>query len=190
MNLLKIFCWTSLLCLFSSTIHAQNSGDEYKVKTIVIDAGHGGKDPGSFGYRKTKEKDIALSVALKVGKYLEDSFDDVKVIYTRKTDVFLALHERATIANKAKADLFISIHANCHDNHSASGSETYVLGLHRSEANLAVAKKENSVIDLEEDREDHYDFDVNSPEGHIIMTMKQNAHLEQSIALASKIQHE
>lgn len=158
------------------------------IKTVVIDAGHGGKDPGAIGPNKTYEKDVALVVALKLGDYITKNFPDVNVVYTRKTDVFLELHERAEIANKNKADLFIAVHCNSSPNSETYGSSTYVLGLHRTEANLEVAKRENAVINLEEDRDKNYEFDPNSPEGHIIMSMKQNAFLDQSINLASKME--
>lgn len=167
---------------------AQANG--FSIKTVVIDAGHGGKDPGASGAGKTREKDIALSVALKLGEYISKNFPDVKVIYTRKTDVFLELHERAEIANQAKADLFIAVHCNASPNPDFYGTSTYVLGLHRTEANLEVAKRENAVILLEEDRDKNYEFDPNSPEGHIIMSMKQNAFLDQSIDFASKVENQ
>lgn len=167
-----------------------SAGNNFAIKTIVIDAGHGGKDPGAIGAKGTQEKNVALAVALKLGEYIEKNYPNVKVVYTRKTDVFLELHERAEIANKNKADLFIAVHCNSNNNPDAYGSSTYVLGLHRSEANLEVAKRENSVILLEEDRDKNYEFDPNTPEGHIIMSMKQNAFLDQSIDFASKIENQ
>ena len=167
-----------------------NANNNFTIKTVVIDAGHGGKDPGASGSSKTNEKDIALVVALKLGDYIQKTFPEVNVIYTRKTDVFLELHERAEIANKAKADLFIAVHCNSSPNAEAYGTSSYVLGLHRTEANLDVAKRENSVILLEENRDKNYEFDPNSPEGHIIMSMKQNAFLDQSIDFASKIENQ
>ncbi len=172
--------------LFTAHINANNS---FSIKTVVIDAGHGGKDPGASG-SKTREKDIALNVALKLGEYITKNFPDVHVIYTRKTDVFLELHERAEIANQAKADLFIAVHCHASPNPDNYGTSTYVLGLHRTEANLEVAKRENAVILLEEDRDKNYEFDPNSPEGHIIMSMKQNAFLDQSIDFASKVENQ
>lgn len=172
-----------LTCLVFSAAYANNG---FEIKTVVIDAGHGGKDPGAIGPGKTYEKNVALAVALKLGEYIKKSYPDVNVVYTRKTDVFLELHERAEIANKQKADLFIAIHCNSSTNSAVYGSSSYVLGLHRTEANLEVAKRENAVILLEEDRDKNYEFDPNTPEGHIIMSMKQNAFLEQSIAFASK----
>lgn len=175
-----------VLCLALINANAGNTG----IKTIVIDAGHGGKDPGAIGAGKINEKDIALSVALKVGEMIQKNFPDVNVIFTRKTDVFLELHERAEIANKNKADLFMAIHCNSSTSPGLYGTSTYVLGLHRTEANLEVAKRENSVILLEDDRDKHYEFDPNTPEGHIIMSMKQNAFLDQSIDIASKIENQ
>ncbi len=168
---------------------------------MVIDAGHGGHDPGCLG-SKAKEKDVALAVALKLGKYIEDNFKDVKVIYTRKTDVFVELFERASIANNARADLFICIHCNTacvYDkqkrkdicNPDPKGIETWVMGLHKSEANLAVAKRENEVVLLEKDYKKRYDgFDPNSPEANIIFSLYQNTFLDQSLRLASGIEDE
>jgi N-acetylmuramoyl-L-alanine amidase len=163
---------------------------QFAVKTVVIDAGHGGKDPGAIGLNKTREKDVALSVALNLGKKIKDNFPDVKIIYTRSTDVFIPLVERANIANRNKADLFISIHCNSSTNRTAFGSSTYVLGLHKTEDNLEVAKRENAVIELEDDVDKNYDFNPNTPEGHIIMSMKQNAFLDQSIDIAARIESE
>ncbi|GAO31911.1 N-acetylmuramoyl-L-alanine amidase family protein [Geofilum rubicundum] len=164
-----------------------NSG---RFKTVVIDAGHGGRDPGAVG-KDVKEKDIVLAVALKVGEYLKRELPEVKVVYTRTTDVFVPLDERAEVANKAKADLFVSIHANAISNPRIYGAETFVLGLHRSEENLEVAKKENSVIVLEEDYTTKYEgFDPNSPESYIIFELMQNVYLDQSISAASIIQEQ
>lgn len=161
----------------------------YRIKTIVIDAGHGGKDPGCLGSH-SREKHIALAIALNLGQQIETTFPDVRVIYTRKTDEFIPLHERARIANKNNADVFISIHCNYIRKSSAThGSETYVLGLHRAEDNLDVAKRENAAILLEENYQQNYgDFDPNSNEGHIILSMYQNAYLDQSIFLAERIE--
>lgn len=157
---------------------------------MVIDAGHGGKDPGAVG-KEAKEKDIVLAVALKVGEYLKREIPDLKVVYTRTTDVFVPLDERAEIANKAKADLFVSIHANAISNPRIYGAETFVLGLHRSEENLEVAKLENSVIILEEDYTTKYEgFDPTSPESYIIFELMQNVYLDQSISAASIIQEQ
>ncbi len=153
---------------------------------VVLDAGHGGKDSGNLGsgYR---ESDIALKIVLSIGKELKKN-KNIKVIYTRKTDKFLELHERARIANKADADLFVSIHCNAH-NSSANGTETFVLGLHANNRNFEIAKKENEVIFLEENHEIHYEgFDPNSPESLIGLTLVQEQYLDQSIELASYIE--
>lgn len=163
-----------------------------KIETIVIDAGHGGQDPGTHG-GSTLEKNIALKIALKLGKIIKDSLPEVKIIYTRKTDKFIPLSERSNIANKNNADLFISIHCNANNNTNAKGTETFIMGLHKTEGNLAVSKRENAAILLEEDYKDNKaygGFDPNSPIGHIIFSMLQNAYLEQSASLASKIEKE
>jgi len=161
----------------------------YKLKKIVIDAGHGGKDPGCHG-NSSKEKDVALAIALGLGEKIKSNFPDIKVIYTRDTDVFIPLNERAAIANRNQADLFISIHCNYIGvRNRATGTETYVLGLYRAEDNLDVAKRENAAILLEDDYEKTYNgFDPYSTEGHIILSMFQNAHLEQSINFATHVQ--
>ncbi|MFC6860894.1 N-acetylmuramoyl-L-alanine amidase family protein [Zunongwangia atlantica] len=152
---------------------------------VVLDAGHGGKDPGNMG-NGYKEKDIALSIVLKVGKELESR--GIKVVYTRSTDVFIPLMERGQIANDAEADLFVSVHCNSHSS-QASGTETFVLGLNRNETNFEVAKRENSVIYMEEDYKVTYNgFDPNSPESFIGMTLMQEEYLNQSILLADLIQ--
>lgn len=161
-----------------------------EVRTVVIDAGHGGKDPGCHG-NFAHEKDICLAIALKLGKLIEEHYPDVKVVYTRKTDVFVELHTRAKIANDNKADLFICIHVNAGGDGKAYGSETYVMGLHRSETNLNVAKRENSVIEFEDDYKKQYEgFDPNSVEGSIIFSLYQNRYLDQSLSFAAKVQHQ
>ena len=161
------------------------------IKVIVIDAGHGGHDAGCHGSKKINEKDVALDIALKLGAKIEAELPDVKVIYTRKDDSFVELWKRADIANQNKADLFISIHCNAHTNKVLHGSETYVMGLHKSSGNLSVSKRENQSLKLEGNYEEsgHYsDFDPNSPEAHIILSLYQNAFLEHSIDLASNLQ--
>lgn len=163
--------------------------DGYRIKKVVLDPGHGGKDPGCSG-TGTKEKQIALAIALQLGKTLEHHFPDVQFIYTRKTDVFVPLDRRAKIANEHAADLFISIHCNNFPKSgNVKGSETYVLGLHRADDNLEVAKRENAAIFYEDNYEETYGgYDPNSAEGHIILSMYQNAYLEQSISFANKIE--
>lgn len=157
--------------------------------TLVIDAGHGGKDPGAMG-NGAKEKNINLAVALALGKLVEDNCKDVKVVYTRKTDVFVELNERANIANKAKADLFISVHTNATAGKvGPQGTETYTLGMHRAADNLAVAKRENSVITLENDYEEKYEgFDPKSSESYIIFELMQDKNMESSVKFADLIQ--
>ena len=164
-----------------------NPPTQSKKFKVVIDAGHGGTDPGKpskFGF---KESDIALKIALALGKEL-DKNPEITVVYTRTTDVFIGLKKRGAIANKANADLFISIHCNAH-NTQAYGTETYVLGLHANAQNLSVAKAENAVIFLEEDYETAYaDYNINSPESIIGLDLMQEAYLEQSILIASLVQ--
>lgn len=156
---------------------------------VVIDAGHGGKDPGAVG-AISKEKDINLKVALKVGNLIEKNCDNVKVIYTRKKDVFIALDKRAEIANNAKADLFISIHTNSiAKSKTIKGASTWTLGLARSQANLEVAKRENSVILYESDYQTRYaGFDPKSSESYIIFEFMQDKYMEQSVHLATLMQ--
>jgi N-acetylmuramoyl-L-alanine amidase len=163
--------------------YTQTSEDRF---VVVLDAGHGGKDPGNLG-NGFKEKDIALDIVLNIGKELE-KHKDIKVIYTRKTDVFVNLFERGQIANKADADLFISVHCNAF-HRPVYGTETFVLGTKRSETNFDVAKRENEVIFLEEDFEKHYEgYNPNDPESLIGITLMQEEYLDQSILLASYIQ--
>jgi len=160
------------------------------VRTVVIDPGHGGRDSGAVG-RQAKEKDIALAISLKLGEYIREHIPDVEVIFTRETDVFVPLHERAQIANDNKADLFISIHCNSAANRAAIGTETFVMGLHRSQANLEVARRENKSILYEEDYLETYDgFDPHSPEANIIFSFYQNTYLEQSLQMASLVQQQ
>ena len=163
-------------------------GKGYTIKTIVIDAGHGGKDPGCHG-EKHNEKTIALAVALKLGKYIEENFPEVKVVYTRKTDIFLELSERAAIANRANADLFICIHCNASPNKSACGSETYVMGINKSKGNLDVAKRENESIKYEDDYKKKY-AGTDSDEWIIINVLEQSANLDKALKLAAYMQHE
>jgi N-acetylmuramoyl-L-alanine amidase len=157
---------------------------------LVIDPGHGGVDPGALG-KNSKEKTVNFAVAMLVGEYIENEHPDVKIVYTRKTDVKIELRDRTSIANNAKANLFISIHSNASENHSRKGSEVYILGLHRTEDNLRVAKRENDVILLEKDYKQKYQgFDPKSSESNIIYELMQNNHLKQSYHLASLIQKE
>ena len=182
--ILYIFICLWLLFLPSCTNHLW--GKDF---VVVIDAGHGGHDPGAIG-KISKEKNINLNVALKVGNLIKNNCDDVKVIYTRSKDVFIPLDRRAEIANNAKADLFISIHTNAlANNRTAKGASTWTLGLAKSDANLEVAKRENSVILYESDYQTRYaGFNPNSAESYIIFEFMQDKYMEQSVHLASLMQ--
>lgn len=159
-----------------------------KIKTIVIDAGHGGHDPGCQ-YGGAHEKDVTLAIALKLGKILKEKESDIKVIYTRETDTFIELYERAAIANRNKAVLFISIHCNANPKITVSGTETYAMGLYKAESNLSVSKRENDAVLLEDNYDKHYDgFDPNSPEANIIFSLYQSSYLNQSLSFAQKVQ--
>ena len=157
-----------------------------KVKTLVIDPGHGGDKPGALG-KHSKEKELTLAIAKKFGKLVTDNYPDVNVIFTRTTDVDVALSERANIANRAKADLFVSIHCNSHPTSVPVGMETYVMGLTRSRANMEVDKKENADILLEDgykDNKEYQGFDPNSPESYVMFAMYQNAYIDKSLNFA------
>ena len=158
--------------------------------TLVIDAGHGGHDAGAKGVF-SYEKDINLNVALAFGRYVERRCPDVKVVYTRKTDVFVPLHKRASIANKNKADVFISIHTNAlPKGHIARGLETYTMGMRRSDEKLSAAKRENSVIMIEEDYQQHYEgYDPNSPESTIMFEFMHDKNMSRSVELAKYVQN-
>ncbi len=167
-----------------------NSSSTFAPKefVVVIDAGHGGHDSGTRG-SLVKEKDVALKISLLVGGYIEKNIPGVKVIFTRKDDRYLPLDERAAIANKAKADLFICIHANANPNTKAYGTETYVMGHHKDEGNLDVAKRENSVILMDENYKERYEgFDPKSPESYILFSLTQSAYQGSSLNLAKKIE--
>ena len=172
-----------LSLFFSNPFESFSQNDKF---IVVIDAGHGGKDPGGVanGYR---EKDVALNVSLLLGKLLSNT--EIKVVYTRKTDVFIGLWKRGKIANNAKADLFVSIHCNTVNNSKPYGTETFVLGLHANKQNLEIAKKENAVILLEDDYKERYEgFDPNSEESVLGLTLLQEENLDKSFSLAAEIQ--
>ncbi len=185
---IRIAC---LILLFSIHTIAQSAAQAsgYKLKTIVLDAGHGGHDTGCHGYEGSYEKEVTLKVILALGKLIEQKYPDIKVLYSRKTDVFITLQDRALLANKNNADLFVSVHCNANANKSAYGAETFLMGLHVSQANLDVAKRENEVIKLEDNYKATYgDFDPDSPESMIALSLAQNANIEQSSYLATKVQ--
>ena len=161
-----------------------------KIQTIVIDAGHGGKDPGALG-KNSHEADINLAVALKLGDYIKENMRDVKVIYTRDKDKFVELNERANIANRNNADLFISIHCNSTEGTTtAKGVETFVMGESKNEANLKVAKTENAAILLEDNTDAYDNFDPNSTEAYILFSLSQSLYQNQSLQVADKVQHQ
>jgi N-acetylmuramoyl-L-alanine amidase len=169
-----------------------NNADQknYKIRKVIIDAGHGGKDSGALG-SFSKEKDITLKVALELGKLIQASLKGIQVVYTRKKDEFIALHQRANIANKNNGDIFISIHCNAAlDNKRAYGTETFTMGLNNTGRNLTVTKRENAVILMEDSYEENYDgFDPNAPESHILFSVYQNAYNENSLKLAQYIEN-
>ncbi len=194
---LLIFVFVSAPLVLLTTSFAKIKPENKKITVVCIDAGHGGKDPGCHG-DYAKEKDVALAIALKFGKYIEENCPNVKVVYTRTTDVFVELNERAAIANRNHADIFICIHCNSactrkkdskgkyHDvcNETAHGSATYVMGLHKLEGNLDVAKRENDVVLQEANYQKNYDLNIDSPEAEIIYSAYQNEYLEESMRYA------
>lgn len=187
-GLFKILLLSAIIWLVCIPCSTKLWGKDF---VVVIDAGHGGHDPGAIG-KISKEKNINLKVALQVGKLIQTNCKDVKVIYTRKTDVFIPLDRRAEIANNAKADLFISIHTNAvAKGKTVRGVETFTLGLARSEQNLEIAKRENSVILIEDDYKQRYaGFNPNSSESYIMFEFIQDKHMEQSVNFAKLIQRQ
>ena len=188
-NLINIIC-ALVLMLMPVSLLGDEVSDALRIKTVVIDPGHGGKDPGALSTnKKYREKDITLSVALKLGNLIKAKYPQVKVVYTRNTDKYVELSKRAEIANKNKADLFISIHVNSAKATQARGTETFVMGTHKSDDNFEVCKTENSVIVIEDDYQTKYQgFNPNSPESYIIFSLLQNMHQEQSIKYAANVQ--
>ena len=178
-----VFIYTLVVCEYASTQEVSNVFDK-----VVIDAGHGGNKPGAIG-SKYKEKDVTLAVSIKLGKLINEHLKSVKVYYTRVIDQDIDLYKRSSIANKLNADLFLSIHCNSATNKAASGTETYAMGLGKTESNLEVAKKENAEILTENNAIQNYEgFDMNSPESDILMSLYQNAYLHNSLDFAAKIQ--
>lgn len=182
----------AVVYFMSFSMFAQTTANN-KIRTIVIDAGHGGKDPGTMGTKRYSiyEKDIALSVSLRLGGYISDAFPEIDVIYTRKEDVFLELNERTELANNSNSDLFISIHCDGFTNSTASGASVFVMGMSKLKTNLDVAMRENAAIYLEDNYKKKYDgFDPNSPESYIVFNLMQNTYLEQSLQLAEEVDRE
>ncbi len=174
----------------SAEVKSQSPGESIRLNTVVIDPGHGGYDPGVVS-GNVKEKDLVLAVGLLLGEKIRNAYPDVNIVYTRSRDIFIPLHARASLATRHKADLFLSIHANGVSQSSVRGTETFTLGLHRSQENLEVAKKENSVILLEEDYTTNYEgFNPNETESYIMFENIQAEYQNQSIDLAARIQEE
>ncbi|MDH5608424.1 MAG: N-acetylmuramoyl-L-alanine amidase [Cyclobacteriaceae bacterium] len=179
------FCLLLLLASF----HPAGVTD-YKVRKIIIDAGHGGKDPGTHG-SLSREKDLALNIALELERIIKENMEDVEVRLTRRRDSFPTLNDRAEMANKYGADLFVSIHCNWVANPSIYGTETYVMGIHKTQDNFKVAQRENEVILMEENGKQDYDgFDPSSPESYILFSLAQNAYQQNSLMLAQNIEEE
>lgn len=189
-TMLALFAWLFLQNFNVVPEKQPETTTSYRLRKVVLDAGHGGKDPGCIGVSKTYEKDNTLAIVLALGAKVKAAYPDVEVIYTRDSDVFVELKERAAIANRNNADLFISVHCNAISKASTEGAETYVMGLHTAAENLEVAKRENASIFLEDNYRKNYEgYDPNSPEAHIIGSVWQGFYLEQSILLAQQIQY-
>ena len=189
MNNAKLIIFLFVFVFSGNFIVAQEN--RTKIRTIVIDPGHGGKDSGTMGTKRFKiyEKHVALAVSLKLGKYISDAFPEVEVIYTRDSDFFLELNERTEIANKANADLFISIHCDGFTNPKPSGASVFVMGMSKLKANMDVAMRENSAIYLEDNYKKKYDgFDPKSPESYIVFSLMQNTYLNQSLKIAEQVE--
>lgn len=191
----SLFLPLLLIVALGDVVSAQTGTGRHTIKKVVLDAGHGGHDPGAIGYTGSKEKDVALAVTLMVGKYINQYLPDVEVIYTRDKDEFIPLYERAKIANDAKADLFISIHADAFSKPTVYGTEVFVLGLHKHQVNLEVALRENQVVLKEENYKENYEgYDPNSPEDYfnnekyIIKNMQVNGNIERSLDVAHMVE--
>ena len=198
-NLYHIFSRNALGLLLLATLFVNplfaddKKKKNNKIRTIVIDPGHGGKDSGTMGTKRYTqyEKHIALDISLKLGNYIKEAFPDIVIIYTRKTDVFLELWERTELANEKNADLFISVHCDGFTNPNPSGASVFVMGMSKLKANMDVAMRENSVMYLEDNFKEKYDgFDPKSPESYIVFSLMQNTFLDQSISIAEKIEDE
>lgn len=190
-NVKPLFFLLLLFNLYNVNLLSQTNSTN--IKTVVIDPGHGGKDSGTLGTKRFKiyEKHVALAVSLKLGNYIAEEFPDVKIIYTRDTDVFLELNERTEIANKSNADLFISIHCDGFTNPKPSGASVFVMGMSKLKANMDVAMRENSAIYLEDNYQQKYDgFDPKSAESYIVFSLMQNTYLNQSLQIAEEVESE
>jgi len=190
-NNVKLIFFLFVFILSSNFLFSQVNSN--KIKTVVIDPGHGGKDSGTMGTKRFKiyEKHVALSVSLKLGKYISESFPEIDVIYTRNSDVFLELNERTEIANKANADLFISIHCDGFTNPKPSGASVFVMGMSKLKANMDVAMRENAAIYLEDNYQQKYEgFDPKSPESYIVFSLMQNTYLNQSLKIAEEVENQ
>ncbi len=191
MNNVKLIFFLFAFVVSNNFVFGQSSSN--KIKTIVIDPGHGGKDSGTMGTKRFRiyEKHVALSVSLKLGKYISENFPEVEVIYTRDSDVFLELNERTEIANNANADLFISIHCDGFTNPKPSGASVFVMGMSKLKANMDVAMRENAAIYLEDNYQQKYDgFDPKSPESYIVFSLMQNTYLNQSLSFAEEVENQ
>ncbi|MEX2568170.1 MAG: N-acetylmuramoyl-L-alanine amidase [Cyclobacteriaceae bacterium] len=185
-----IISMMSFALILSGYLPAGERAFDYKLRRIVIDAGHGGKDPGTLG-KMSREKDVALALAMQVGGYVQELLPEVEVIYTRKTDKFIELKERANIANRNRADLFISIHCNATTSKNVYGTETFVMGNKNMEANFEIVKRENAVILLEDGYQENYEgFDPRSPESYMVFNLMQKAYFSNSLSLAEKIEND
>lgn len=183
-----VFISIALLLIFASSDAVAQRSSGKKPYTVVIDAGHGGKDAGAVG-RMLKEKDLNLTVALLTGRYIREKYPEVNVVFTRQTDIFLPLQERANIVNRNNANLFICIHTNASTSSAAHGAETFVLGTEKMSANLDVAMRENSVIQLETDYQTTYQgFDPRSVDSYIMFELMQNNYMDQSLRYAENVQ--
>ena len=201
-KLLKLYhiILSNVICFFlfvffliSPTNLFSQESSRNQIRKIVIDPGHGGKDPGTLGTKRYKiyEKHIALDVSLKLGEYIKDAFPDIEVIYTREMDEFLSLYERTEIANNNNADLFISIHCDGFKNPSAYGASVFVMGVSKLKANLDVAMRENAAIYMEDNYQQKYDgFDPKTAESYIVFSLMQNTYLDQSLLLAKEVDNQ
>ncbi len=190
-NVIVLFLF--IFFLLNSSFLTDEKKANSKIKIVVIDAGHGGRDSGTMGTKRFQiyEKHVALAVSLKLGNYISSNFPDVEVVFTRKDDVFLELNERTELANRANADLFISVHCDGFTNPNPSGASVFVMGMSKLKANMDVAIRENSAMYLEDNYKQKYDgFDPKSPESYIVFSLMQNTHLNQSLSIAEEVEKE